>query len=274
MLNIVKIVAASIADKTKAVLMNLVGPGGAIDLTNPDAEDTGETATGQPQFGGIGVVAMPPPPSKVDGRDAYTEGVAIRTGDGLIPIAYRDLRFNAFFPAPKPGSLTSVGWAGAFDSNEATLGVEGSPVSSLRTIYVPYAFSGTTPSKAHVVTLDGTSGNESIALIHGDGMAVLIHDGGIVIRNAAGDAYVEVNASGVVINGNTVITGGATIGSPAGAVPAVLAPPLASYLTSLEGLLNTIAAATVPATTAAVTTFQAATAPLKAAMAATKTAIS
>jgi hypothetical protein len=230
-----KIVASSIATTTRAVLLNLVGPGGSLeDLAHPEAEEEGETAAQQPEFGALGLIGRPPPPSKVDGRQAYAEAFALRTGNALVPVAYRDLRLNSFFPAPKLGTNAWVGWAGAFDSNEAALNPDGSPKSSLRTIYVPYSFVGTTPSKAHAVTIDGTAGNESIAIVHGDGMAVLVSHGAVVIKNAAGDAYVEVNATQVVINGNTVINGGATIGSPTGAKPAAVATPLLAYLDGLE----------------------------------------
>lgn len=228
-----KVAASSVSSKTKAVLLNLAGPGGAIDLQNPDREEAGETATAQPEFGALGMVGRPPPPSKVDGRSAYTEAFAVRTGDALVPVAYRDLRWNAFYPSPKPGTIANVGWGGAFDSNEATLSSSGAPQSSVRTIYVPYAFSGSTPTKAHCVTVDGTAGNESISIVHGDGMAICINDGGIVIRNAAGNAYLEVNSGGVVINGNTVLNGGATIGSPTGALPVALAPALAAWTSAV-----------------------------------------
>jgi hypothetical protein len=236
-----KVVKSSVGAKTKAVLLDLVGPGGAMSLTNPDKESAGEVAAAQPEFGSLGMVGRPPPPSKIADRDAYTEAFAFRTGDGLIPIAYRDLRLNNFFPAPKPGTVATVGWAGAFDSNEATLNSGGAAQSSIRTIYVPYAFEGTganrAPSKAHVITLDGSTGNESVSIVHGDGMAILITQGNVAIKNAAGDAYVQVSPDGVVVNGNTVINGGLAVG-PVGAVPLALGPQLTQYLEHLEDAIS------------------------------------
>jgi hypothetical protein len=207
-----------------------------------------------------------------DGVQQYVETVFYRTGDGLVPISYRDLRLNEFFPAPKEASVNVVGYAGAFDANEATFDNAGKPKSSTRTIYVPYAFSNGAPTKAHAIVVDGTAGNESIAIVHGDGMAITMMHGGknsVVVKNKAGDAYVEVNDDGIVANGNLVVNGGATIGSPTAAIPVALATPLIGYITALETLLGTISGATVPTTAPAVATFLTATAAVKAAIAAT-----
>jgi hypothetical protein len=267
-----KIIASSVSTRTKAVLLNIVGSAG--DASGGDGDEAGETAANQDHYTALGLVFRPRPPTKKDGVDQYAEPLFIRTGDGLVPFAYRDLRLNEFFPAPKEASITWVGYAGAFDANEASFESDEPhrPKSSVRTTYVPYAFQNGVPTKAHTITIDGTAGNESISIVHGDGMAVLMKHGGknsIVIKNKAGNAYVEVNDDGVTANGNLVVTGGASIGSPTAAVAVALAPPLIGYITALETLLGTISGATVPTTSPAVATFLTATAAVKAAIAAT-----
>jgi hypothetical protein len=104
---ICKVVASSVADRTAAILLDLVAPGG-------EDESTGERAVRQPEFGALGVIARPPAPSGLDGREAYAEAIAVRTGNQLIPIAYRDARLNAFFSSISGGTVALVGYTGAF----------------------------------------------------------------------------------------------------------------------------------------------------------------
>lgn len=138
-------------------------------------------------------------------------------------------------------------------------------------LYVPYAFNGDTPTKASSIAVNvRNAGAESIELVHGDGMSITMLAGGknsIVLKNKAGDAYLELNDEGIVGNGNTKVNGAMTVGTPA-ALPVALAPPLLSYLTALEATLSTISGATLPPTTPAVVAFQAATAAFKAALSA------
>lgn len=256
-----RLVTTSVSAATKAVLANL-------DLGDPGTdEDLGavaEQSTEVPFYGALGVVARPRPATK----DGQADAVCTRAGDAFVPIAARDLRLNAQFPSPKEGTIALVGYGGGFHSIEDT-----PQHTSMHVIYVPYAYTGTTPGKAHAIILDPTTGNETISIVHGDGMSVLLGSGGVVVKNAAGDAYVEVSAGGVTINGNTVVNGGATIGSPTGALPAAVAPSVIGYLSALESLLSTIAGGTVPPSTAAVTAFIAAQAATKAAIAAAMTSI-
>lgn len=203
---------------------------------NIDAGGMGSAAA-QVLYGALGIIARPPTPKGDLDASPAAEGFAFEWAGGLVPFAWLDRRLSRLYPNPKEGSVALVGYGGAFDSNEATLDDDGNPVSSIRTTYVPYAFVNGVATKAHVITIDGTAGNESIAIVHGDGMAVTMKAGGknsLVLKNKAGDAYVEVNDDGNVINGNTVINGGATIGSPVGALPVAIAAKLALYITQLE----------------------------------------
>lgn len=109
-------------------------------------------------------------------------------------------------------------------------------------VYIPYS----NGSKTATITYDLTmSGAESMQLIHGDGMAITMTAGGansIIIKNKAGDAYIEINDSGIVLNGNVKINGGAVLGSPASALPVALAPPLLAYLASVVAALGALPA--------------------------------
>lgn len=277
-----RVVASSVSPRTRAVLLNIVGAAGDADGSGDD--EAGETATNQEHFTALGIIARPRPPSRVlpaqSGPEVGAEAVALRTGDGLVPIGYRDLRLHARYPAPKEGTIALVGYAGGFhsldDVDDVPLTSQGKSVpnkATLQTFYVPYQHNlDGVPAKAHVITIDPRPGNESISIVHGDGMAVLMKHGGknsVVVKNKAGNAYIEVNDDGNTLNGNTVINGGATIGDPVAAVPVALATPLLAYITALETLLGTIAGATVPTTAPAVVAFLTATSALKATIAAT-----
>lgn len=97
-------------------------------------------------------------------------------------------------------------------------------------LYVPYE-----SGKAHSITV-GRDGNDKplLEVVHGDGMAVTMLEKSLVLRNAAGDAYIEVNDDGVTINGNVKINGaleanGAKI-TPAGDVQTATGVSLALHL--------------------------------------------
>lgn len=61
---------------------------------------------------------------------------------------------------------------------------------------------------SHVITVghDG-NGKPILELAHRDGMAVTMLERSLVLRNAAGDAYIEINDGGIVINGNVKVHG-------------------------------------------------------------------
>lgn len=152
------------------------------------------------------------------------------------------------------------------------------------TCYIPYKFINGVPQKAMLLAFNvDDDDTASIALVHGEGMAITMTAGAknsMVLKNKAGDAYLEVNDDGHIINGNTVINGGATIGSPAGALPAAIAPKLLAYLTALETDIATamtaIGAGTAAAGALGATSFTgtaAARATLSAQIAALKTSI-
>lgn len=253
-----RVTSSTLSAKTKSVLLQMAGAG---DEVVPD----------QIAYGGLGLLGRP----RAEDGDQHVDVMGLRAGDRVVPIAYRDARIDKAFPnGIAAGTIALAGYGGGSYSLLDTTGESGDQKATVHVIYAPYQFSGGVPAKAHVITIDTTPGNESLGLVHAEGHAVLLTpQKKVILKNAAGDAYVEVGDDGNVLNGNTVINGGATIGSPTGALPAAKATPLMTYITALEGLLTTIAGATVPATSAAVTAFQSATSAVKAAIPATNTSV-
>lgn len=107
-----------------------------------------------------------------------------------------DPRFVENFPPLKKGSSAQYCARKSFfllDGEDGTA-----------TLYAEYPDGST----AHLCTIgvDG-NGDPILELVHGEGMALTFIDGKGILKNAAGDAYVEVGASGIVLNGNVKITG-------------------------------------------------------------------
>lgn len=236
-MGIFRVAATSISKNTHEVLENLDSGG------QPD-DPSAEFALGQIVYGALGLIVRARRPTKDSkGVEQRVEGLVAKLGDALLRFAGRDTRLNAFYPNPKEGDVALVGYAGAFDSNSPRFDANGNPAGTERVIYVPYAFVNGVPTKALTIEVLGVDGEESISIIHGDGMAITMKHGGknsVVIKNKAGDVYTEVNDEGIVQNGNMVVNGGMTVGSPTAAQPAAIAAPLvtwaAAVVTALSGL--------------------------------------
>ncbi len=90
------------------------------------------------------------------------------------------------------------------------------------------------------IALDvATAGAESIRLDHGAGMGLSITAGdtfSCVLRNRAGDAYLEVNDEGAVVLGNTKIVGAVVLGTatPSAAQSFAMATPLAVWMAAVK----------------------------------------
>jgi hypothetical protein len=153
-------------------------------------------------------------------------------------LALQDPRVQSKLPQLKKGGSIQYDRLGAFDVFSP------GDTSTVRTTYLPYAFDANgVPQKAHSITCDGSSGNESISVVHGDGHGVMLTPtGSAIIKNKSGDAYVEVKDGQIVLNGNVTLNGGATIGSPTGALPVALAAPLITWAAAVV----TACAANVP----------------------------
>ena len=223
-----RIMGTSVDATTKAVVVDVSGPGASCDPSVTDTDDSGERAIEQEAYGAIGLISRPLPKTE----SGAAEAVCRRTPDGLMPVACRDNRLNKLYPAPKDGTVALVGYAGAFDANEAKVSADGkgTPQSSVRTIYVPYAIVNGIPTKAHAIIIDGTAGKEKIIICHGDGGFIKIMSGKSISLEADDGSWVSVSpdtvviqAKNVVINGNVKISGKTSIAPPGtpGALPAM-----------------------------------------------------
>jgi len=114
-----------------------------------------------------------------------------------------------------------------------------------QTIYVPYKIVNDVPQKAMTIEINvDNEGQESISIIHGSGAAVSITEAGgdvsVMMKNAKGNAYVEVNDEGGVLNGQWTVQGGFNAGGPESAVPLVRAPELITLLQQLCAVIASI----------------------------------
>lgn len=215
-----------------------------------------QTVDSEAYVGAPGIVFRPRPPDKT-GDQLAAEAMAARIDGQLVPLAWRDLRINAKFPAPKAGTMAFVGYGGGFLSFDDT-----PAKTSLATLYVPFDYdSNGVPQKAHVVTLDPTAGNESINIVHASGAAVLINkDGHVIVKSASGDAYAEIADGEITLNGAAVnVNGGMAVGG-AGGLDLTKIDALLTYGAAVQAALAAIGSALPPgaAATAAATAITAA----------------
>jgi hypothetical protein len=246
-----KVMASSVGGPHAATLFNVTGIGGfALDedgkISGADESDAGgEQANEQEVFQGLGLIGRPLPPE----GDLFAEAICMRTGDGLMPLGFRDLRLNRSVnpgggvTTPAEGQLMFVGYGGAFLSHAMMAGNSGSKRGNVSTWYVPYAFDGAgVPGKAHAISIDPTEGNSSISIVHGDGVIVTLTEdagsgspgivwavnGATFGRMSAGEFVVQ--AAKIVLKGNVYLGGQAEAGLPLLAGPA--SPPSTSIFIS------------------------------------------
>ena len=212
-LNVGRLVATSLKGTKKAVLANVEG----ID---------DESANDQPMYGAIGLVCRPMSAN----ADGSAEVISARMEDGLRPIAGRDTRLNAKVN-PKDGEVCLVGYGGGFVSLKQNATNDGTDVM----IYAPRPGA----SKASCISMDTTVANTHVAIMHESGVSItLTKEKKIVLSNAAGNAYIEINDDGIVLNGNVKINGAMAMGSIVSAGPVALAGPLEDWADAVEDRLN------------------------------------
>lgn len=172
----VKVIASDVAGANAATVYNVAGIAGfatdeAGQITGEATdEDEGEQAHEQEVFQALGIIGRPLDPD----ADLFAEALTIRTEDGLLPFAFRDLRLHrAINPSgtpttPRKGQLMFVGYGGAFLSHSMTAGNTGSKKGNVTTLYVPHDFDADgVPQKAHAIIIDPAGG---LSLVHGDGV--------------------------------------------------------------------------------------------------------
>ncbi len=173
-----------------------------------------------------GIIGRPLPPRTINGVEQHMDVVCIQTVEGLVPIAYRDLRLAmAGGSAPGEGVLAFVGYGGGFHSmTPVEIGADPAGGGTLHVIYCPFDFdSDGVAQKAHSIILDPTVGNESIMIAHANGLALTMSDAdkkAIVMKNAAGDATLRLDDDGITLTATTIVlSGGVIVGNPLTAVP-------------------------------------------------------
>lgn len=230
-------VNSSLSDRSGAVQYSIAGIAG-LDFTPgedpsiPLDDDAAAEATDNAElYSAPGIIGRPLPPRNIDGTEFHMDVICVQTVDGLVPIAYRDLRLAmAGDAAPGEGVLAFVGYGGGFHSmTPVEAGADPAGGGTIHVIYCPYDFdSSGVAQKAHSIILDPTPGNESIIMSHANGLAITMSDQdkkALLLKNAAGDATIRVDDDGVTITAvQIVLSGGVIVGEPALAVPLLAGP--------------------------------------------------
>jgi hypothetical protein len=137
-----------------------------------------------PNFAGPGVEA-----------EGECEVVALRAGDELVPVGYRDLRINAK-TNPDEGELGLAHYAGGFLSFKLTGDADGTAVA----LYSPRGSDG-----AHVISMDPDASNSHVVILHEAGQSITLNaDGQVVIVSPDGANVIEVGDDSVKVNGAEV----------------------------------------------------------------------
>lgn len=108
-------------------------------------------------------------------------------------------------------------------------------------LYVPYDLDDDgVPQKAMSFSISvDNKGEEVITIAHGEGTAIILNKDSAILKNAAGDAYIEVGASGIILNGAVTIQGGASIGGTT-TVPLASGPAVSDILGKLIAIVALI----------------------------------
>lgn len=218
------VLSSSLSKRTGAVQLSVVGIAGfdhETGTSDPADALVSERTDDTELYSAPGIIGRPLPESNLNGTIEHMDMIAISTGDGLVPFAYRDLRVKMGGDAPGPGTFAFVGYGGGFHSlTPVAKASDPSGGGTIQTLYCPFDFNAQgVAQKAHTVMLDPTPGNESVMIVHAEGMAITMFDGALVMKNAAGDATITLDADGIKLNGQVQINGGLIVGEPANAVP-------------------------------------------------------
>lgn len=168
----------------------------------------GETANKQIVYSALGWFGRPLDPDANGAADA----LCARVEDGLIPFAMRDPRLSVKTNGKK-GELGIAHYDGGFVSLKRNATNDGTDV----TIYAPKADG----SKASVISIDTTTANSNVTIMHDSGVSIQLADGKVLLMNRNGDAYIEVNDTGIVINGNVNVNGSMVVGDSGSLTPPV-----------------------------------------------------
>jgi hypothetical protein len=141
--------------------------------------------------------------------------------------------------APNEGTVALVGYGGGYHSISPVDNAD-MKKGAIQVIYCGYDFdSSGVAGKAHTIIMDPTSGNESVMIVHAEGMAITMGDAAnkksLVLKNANGDAWIRLDNDGITLSGKIVLNGGVIIGDPMTSVPllaGVASPPCSKLFLS------------------------------------------
>jgi len=219
-----KIAGSSLAEGTRALLLDLVGVGGLENDIATVSDSASERSAGQRNWGPLGYIARPFDPTD----DGAADHASLIQGDGLLPFAFHDERIDAKFPQPKKGSFSLVHYGGGFISLEpSTPGDKDSPTDIIA--YIPVD-----DSKAHVVHFSG--GQNSLQLVHADGYfftmssegIAMTLDGSSFLRASPGQLFAQF--AQIALQGNVSL--GANVATAIPLLPAMSTQPTPSVFFS------------------------------------------
>lgn len=233
-----EVVNSTLNARTKAVQYSVLG---IADADDPSNDAKAESVDDAEPYTSPGIVGRPLPPRLARAGEQHMDVMCIITSDGLVPVGYRDNRLKMGGNGPAAGVLAFVGYGGGFHSMTPVVDPDPPPAEArnpdpagggtIHVLYCPYDFDDNgVARKAHSLILDPTQGNESVMLVHAEGMAMTMLAGdknALVLKNKAGDATFRVDDDGITMTAKQIVlSGGVTMGEPATAVP--LLPGIAS----------------------------------------------
>jgi hypothetical protein len=225
-----------LSDSSGATQWSVTGMAGfdSDTLEVLESDEDAERSDNADVFGALGVIGSPLRPTTFANRDEYAEVACLRTADGLVPLSTRDIRTRMQGNGPNEGTIALVGYGGGFHSISPLLtktGTNNEIIESIdgatHVIYCPYDFnSAGVAQKAHSITIDPTSGNESISIVHSEGQAILLQDdGSIQLQSPDGQSVIKVEDGKITLQSDQIVLNGSvSIGDPLLGVPLLAGP--------------------------------------------------
>lgn len=226
----VNAVTSTLGSTNGSVLYNLQGLAAGDD--DPDAE----TSNGEEFFDSPGVIFR----ARDQDASGGVEGIAARLTDGLTMFAARDLRINAARGNVNKGHVGIAAYGKAF------LGFDDAPSGggNVFLLYVPYDFNSQGGAqKAHAITVDSTTGSESISMLHGKGQYIALHpDGSMSMVSPNGQNFVTVSDDGVAFSGGVKAATGLVAGDVPHAQPVLVGTAGGTWAAQITTAMSQIAA--------------------------------
>jgi len=229
-----------IATEARGALKSILGN---LELLEQD-----DSSSDEPLYFVPGYYCRPMPPvEEGSGSGLDPEGacevVAVRVGDEVVPLAYRDLRLNSQVN-PDEGELGLAHYGGGFISLKWNADTDGTNIM----IYASRKDSSGMVVKASSISLDSADGNQHVSIMHEKGQSItLTEDEQVVIANKDGDAYLAVGGSdGVVVNSEKIAAAGAVMlgdKDPTSGEFVMLSAQLLAWITEANTAFAAIAAA-------------------------------